>query len=131
MSVTFSYSLDGAITDEGDLVDREHVENVLMEVTGETLPRMARDGDYPVQWDHCFRRIAYDVACDGVWYDHVDGRPAYQSMTDAQLISATAVALGMLSMGPEMVEWANEKSLYWRGGIDEDELEHHEGAEYI
>ena len=61
-------------------------------LTREELPARARAERWPLHLDHCFMRVLLDEACDGRWYDHVEGRPAYRHLGPERL--ARAVALG-------------------------------------
>lgn len=79
------------------------------------LPAQARaSGDWPVHADHCFARIVLDNLFDGVWYDHVAGRPAYEHLSQAELEAAIAIADRMLTEGKPAVVALNENSLAWR-----------------
>lgn len=94
---------------------REAMEGILLNVTGNVLPKIAREQPgWPVKYDHCFRRICYDNAVEGVWYDHIDGKPAYDAMTDKQLIRATEIALSMMNGPPKVCRILNQRSLDWR-----------------
>lgn len=81
------------------------------------LPAAARRGEgWPIQADHCFGRVVLDNLFGDVWYDHVDGRPAYRHLTADELEAALGIAERMLDAGPPLVEQLNENSLRWRGG---------------
>jgi hypothetical protein len=76
------------------------------------LPAVAKTMRYPVTEDHCFLRIAYDQAVQGMWYDHVES-PFGANATKEQMQRA-------LDTLREMVESAtaahrfNRQSLAWR-----------------
>lgn len=79
------------------------------------LPRAARErGDWPVCHDHCFARIVLDDVFGGAWYDHVDGRPAYEQLPPSRLRAAIATAERLLEEGAPLVEELNRNSLDWR-----------------
>ncbi|QAU11988.1 hypothetical protein EKH57_04040 [Halorubrum sp. BOL3-1] len=81
------------------------------------LPRAARvRGDWPVSEDHCFARIVLDDVFDGVWYDHVAGRPAYEHLSASQLRDAVETAERLLDEGNPLVDELNRQSLAWREG---------------
>ncbi|MFB6125757.1 MAG: hypothetical protein ABEJ79_00435 [Halolamina sp.] len=82
----------------------------------EQLPQRAREsGEWPVCHDHCFGRIVLDNLFEDEWYDHVDGRPAYEHLTEAELRRAVDIADRMLEEGRPAVATLNERSLRWRG----------------
>ncbi len=102
---------------EFPLSDTAALQEEYLGLTGDVLPARAAasDADWPVVEDHCFRRIALDVAFGDEWYDHVDGRPAYEAMTADELRRAIAVAESMLD-GPARVAELNRQSLRYREG---------------
>ena len=76
------------------------------------LPARAREaGDWPIRADHCFARVVLDSVFDDVWYDHVDGRPAYEHLTADELRAAIDVADRMLDGGRPVVAELNANSL--------------------
>ncbi len=82
----------------------------------EQLPDRARAaGDWPIREDHCFARVVLDTLFEDVWYDHVDGRPAYEHLSADQLRAAIEVADRMLEEGKPAVRRLNEASLAYRG----------------
>jgi hypothetical protein len=84
----------------------------------ERLPARARASDHwPVEADHCFAGIVLDNVFEDVWYDHVDGRPAYERLSAAELETAVALADRMLTEGRRAVEELNDNSLRWRGEL--------------
>lgn len=83
-----------------DLVDRR-------------LPAAAGE-DWPIQADHCFERVVLDTLAGGVWYDHVDGRPAYRHLSAEELDAAIGIATAMLDHGRPLVAELNDNSLRWR-----------------
>ena len=84
-----------------------------LELTRVTLPALASARDWPVRHDHCFQRILLDNAFGGVWYDHVEKRPAYVHAPAEAL--ARAVALGeACADGTADLSELNRRSLTWR-----------------
>ena len=83
------------------------------ELTERRLPAAAT-ADWPVTDDHCFQRIVLDTLFEGVWYDHVDGRPAVRALTADQLRAAIRIAESMLD-DPARVTELNRRSLAYRG----------------
>jgi hypothetical protein len=85
----------------------------------EELPEKAQSSDgWPIHLDHCFGRVVLDNLFEDEWYSHIDGRPAYENLTQDELKQAIEIADKMLSEGKPAVEELNEKSLRWRGKQD-------------
>jgi hypothetical protein len=90
-------------------------ETYLRKVT-ETLPQQARArGDWPICQDHCFSRVVLDNVFEDEWYDHVDGRPAYEHLSVAELTQAIEIADRMLEGERPTVVELHANSLQWRG----------------
>ncbi|WP_243144793.1 hypothetical protein [Litoreibacter roseus] len=94
--------------------DRADIEMRWLELTKITLPEVAGGRDWPIKFDHCFQRVLLDNACDGVWYDHIEGRPAYKWASDATLVRAIKLGQAVLVGSEDLVD-LNNKSLDWRG----------------
>lgn len=93
--------------------DRAALEQRWLKLTRVTLPALAAERGWPVSQDHCFQRILLDNAFKGVWYDHVQGRPAYTHARDNAL--ACAVALGEACVADKAdLHALNRRSLAWR-----------------
>ncbi|MEM9839959.1 MAG: GCN5-related N-acetyltransferase [Pseudomonadota bacterium] len=84
-------------------------------MTRKVLPQAALDRrDWPVRFDHCFQRILLDNAAGAVWYDVIEGRPAYR-YASVELLDA-AIELGERVMTGEADLGAlNAESLRLRG----------------
>jgi hypothetical protein len=81
----------------------------------EELPATAQNSDgWPIHLDHCFGRVVLDNLFEDEWYDHVDGRPAYEHLSAEQLRTALDIADRMLTEGRPAVEQYNQNSLRWR-----------------
>lgn len=86
----------------------------------EALPEAARRSDgWPIHLDHCFGRVVLDNLFGDEWYDHVEGRPAYEHLSREELAEAIEIADRMLEEGRPVVEELNERSLRWRGELEE------------
>lgn len=96
----------------GPLEDTYALRAEYRRLTSEVLPAQA-DDDWPVHADHCFQRIVLDGLFDGVWYDHVDGRPAVERLTADELRTAIDLAASMLN-DPERARELNDRSLAYR-----------------
>lgn len=87
-----------------------------LELTRIVLPGLAAERRWPVRNDHCFQRILLDSICGGVWYDHVQKRPAYKHLPVERLGAAVALA-ETLQAGTADVQALNKQSLVWRGKV--------------
>ena len=72
----------------------------------------ARDSRYPVRFDHCFKRIAYDVAVGARWDTEVQ-RPFYRHASDAQIRDAIET-LNAMRDDPARADELNRRSLQYR-----------------
>ncbi|ERG98455.1 MAG: hypothetical protein J07HQX50_02495 [Haloquadratum sp. J07HQX50] len=80
------------------------------------LPNKAQSSDgWPIHLNHCFGRVILDNMFQDEWYDYVDGRPAYENLSEQELREAIHIADRMLDRGKPVVEELNENSLQWRG----------------
>ncbi len=85
----------------------------------EELPERAQNSDgWPIHLDHCFARVVLDNLFEDEWYSHVDGRPAYESLSAQELDAAIEIADRMLEEGQQAVAELNENSLRWRSKLD-------------
>ena len=85
----------------------------------EELPERAQQSEgWPIHLDHCFGRVVLDNLFGDEWYDSVDGRPAYEHLSAAELAAAIEIADRMLDEGKPAVEELNRNSLRWRGNLD-------------
>lgn len=96
-----------------EIESRKAAELCWLELTREALPEAAIGRSWPVRADHCFQRIFLDHACAGVWYDHIQGRPAYACADRRCLDRAIAIAEAVLA-GEADLDALNRQSLAWR-----------------
>jgi hypothetical protein len=95
--------------------DIEELRSVYTEKVNSKLPEEAKkQGNWPVDEDHCFGRIVLDNLFEDVWYRHIEERPAYMNLSRQELKEAVGIADRMLSKGREEVEVLNQKSLSYR-----------------
>jgi hypothetical protein len=81
----------------------------------EMLPNKAQSSDgWPIHLNHCFGRVVLDNLFEDEWYDYIDGRPAYENLSEEELQEAIDLADMMLEEGKSTVEELNENSLRWR-----------------
>lgn len=88
-----------------------------LDLVNKQLPAAARDGSYPVRFNHCFARIILDNICGCEWYKMIE-KPAYKHMTEAQLKQAIALGEELLT-NPEACFAANTASLQYRGKLSQ------------
>jgi hypothetical protein len=102
-----------------DGMDLTSLRDAYRERVTERLPDQARaNEEWPIRDDHCFSRVVLDNVFEDVWYDHVDGRPAYEHLSAAELKRAVAIADRMLVEGAPAVREFHTDSLRWRGELD-------------
>lgn len=98
----------------GDGREREELVRRIDRLCDEVLPERAKDeGGYPIVFDHCFRRVVFDVAAGGEWTDTVS-RPFYQNAPTGLLRRAYAVSVSLYRGGRPAVRGANRISLNYR-----------------
>lgn len=90
----------------------------LKELTERTLPMRARELDWPIRLDHCFKRICFDAAFDDVWYRHVP-RPAEKHLAGEALTKALRCAEELVTGDRALLDVRNRDSLRWRGKLRE------------
>lgn len=110
---------------------RERRLNRLERLADRELPRQAQESgeEWPVQLDHCFRRIAYDCAVDTVWTD-VYERPFTEHASTADIGRAVAILCRLSADAPEYAWFCQEKSLLYRGELSPEDADHCD-PEYI
>jgi hypothetical protein len=110
MATQDQVSLEGKTLE--DLTDPE-LTQLMHRLSEEALPKRAEEsGDYPVRFDHCFKRIAYDAAAGAKW-DEVVGRPFYEHAGQDLKREATQVLQNML-LSPRVARAYNNQSLAYR-----------------
>ena len=95
-------------------MDRAALEAEWLDLTRHALPAAARERGWPIRLDHCFQRVLLDVAFGGVWYDFVEGRPAYAKAPQDALERAVALGRSALTGGADLPA-LNRQSLAYRG----------------
>lgn len=95
-------------------MNREELESRWLRLTREEMPAVAGSKGWPVRFDHCFQRILLDNAAGAVWYEVVEGRPAYRHAPEALLRRAVALGEEALAGVADLPE-LNRESLRLRG----------------
>ena len=85
-------------------------------LTEVVLPALARDGQWPIRFDHCFKRICLDHAFDDVWYRHLS-RPAERHLYGEPLERAVRCAEELAAGGLPVLAERNRASLGYRGRL--------------
>jgi hypothetical protein len=80
----------------------------------ERLPAADQADDWPICQDHCFARVILDTVFEGVWYNHIDGRPAYAHLSADDFDAAISIGERMLQSGTPLVTELHQQSLRWR-----------------
>jgi hypothetical protein len=95
-------------------LQRAELEAAWLELTRQTMPAVAKERAWPVRFDHCFQRILLDNAAGQVWYDVVEGRPAYRHAPEELLSDALKLGHAVMA-GTEDLSALNRRSLDLRG----------------
>lgn len=80
------------------------------------MPAAAGERGWPVVDDHCFQRILLDNAAGQVWYDVIEGRPAYRHAPEELLRRAVSLGEAALEDRADLPA-LNRESLRLRGKI--------------
>jgi len=88
-----------------------------LSLTRHVIPARAEAEQWTLRADHCFQRVILDAVCEGRWYDHVTGRPAYRHLDEHRLALAVSLAhlLATDTDGRQLLERLDAQSLSWRG----------------
>jgi hypothetical protein len=88
-----------------------------LSLTRHALPARAEAERWTLRADHCFQRVILDAVCEGRWYEHVTGRPAYRHLDEHRLALAVSLAqqLATDSDGHRLLQRLDAQSLAWRG----------------
>ena len=84
-------------------------------LTRETMPALARERAWPVQFDHCFQRILLDNAVGARWTEKI-AAPAYRNSSDTVLHDAIALGEDCVA-GRRDLTVLNRRSLRMRGKL--------------
>ena len=86
----------------------------LLRLANEVFPAVAKTGDYPVRFNHCFLRIVYDNLFGARWQEVLPpGQPAYKQLSPEQLAGAIELGEAVIA-DPAYCRTLNERSLHWR-----------------
>lgn len=81
------------------------------ELINDILPREIQQ---PVRFNHCFARIVLDWLFQDVWYEHIEKRPAYKTLTSEQL-TRVIERMNEWRTNRELLIVDNQASLQYRG----------------
>lgn len=96
------------------VVDSRDPREKIRELCGDLLPRVAVEQEWPIVFDHCFYRVAYDCGCGEQWTEKYDGSPGYKVLGKWEAKRAASFAEIMLHGGRYSVKWNNVRSLFYR-----------------
>ena len=105
-----------------DVQDIAALRDELRHLANERFPAVAKTGDYPVRFNHCFLRIVYDNLFGAQWQTVLPnpkdraskGQPAYKQLDGAQLTRAIEIGHAVIE-SPEECRRLNDLSLAYRG----------------
>jgi hypothetical protein len=98
--------------DDADITTRRELHRTLIQAR---LPNgAAQADDWPIQHDHCFARVILDIVFGGIWYEHVDKRPACERLSAEEVDAAIDILKCVLQPGAPVGTQLNEQSLRWR-----------------
>ena len=108
-----------------DAQQRRMAVAVLDRFCDDRLPDMAAEhpDEYPVRFQHCWRRLAYDRSLKTDWRERVE-QPFVENAPLGAVQRAAGVA-SRLAVDPPRYAWVlQESSLLYRGEIDPAECDH-------
>lgn len=114
------YDLPRMMASLGRELDRGEIEHEFNYMVENMLPQLADEHGWSVRFNHCFRRICYDVSVGDKWDRADDRQPAYEHLALADLVTAYSCARVMAVVGEPVVTMLNEVSLMYRDETDLD-----------
>jgi hypothetical protein len=112
------YPIHRMMASLGRDLDRDVIEDGFNYMVENMLPELADEHGWSVRFNHCFRRICYDVAVGDKWDSICDRGPAYEHIALADLVTAYSCARMMAIVGEPVVTVFNEVSLMYREETD-------------
>ena len=95
---------------------REELKTELLRIAREEFPRAAREGRYPIRFDHCMLRVVYDHLYGAQWQTVLKKGPAIHQLSEVELKRAIEIA-GQVTAEREVCERLNRQSLKYRGKL--------------
>ena len=93
---------------------RESLAEDINQLFEQDLPEKAKkEGSYPVVYGHCFRRLAYDNACEGHWKDKVP--PPFIKNAPIQMLVRVLKCGNHMFLSSVYAHKLQDKSLRFRG----------------
>lgn len=83
------------------------------QLTEQVLPALAKQNHWPLQLDHCFKRVCLDFAFKDVWYRHVR-KPAERHIDGDAVERALQCARDIAQQGEPLLRVRNDESLRYR-----------------
>lgn len=78
------------------------------------FPQLAIQHNWPIRFDHCFRRVIYDNCLGGKWSDIISS-PAIKHLSIQQLQLCVDICELIIDDPPLLIR-LNNQSLAWRKG---------------
>ena len=98
-----------------DQTNLEAKKQRLKELANVEFPKAAKEGKYPIIFNHCFLRVVYDSLFEDKWQHQLKkGQPAIHQLTAEQLDQAIKTGEAMVKDKDLTVD-LNQKSLTYRG----------------
>ena len=90
-----------------------------LELVNQKLPRLAKQRNFPVRFDHCFARIILDNTFGCCWYEAIDRKrgAAYKQLSVKQLSEAIEIAEAIINNPDSYIQQLNQNSLRWRNKV--------------
>ena len=97
----------------------ERLRNRYLELVKQELPRLVKQRNFPVRFDHCFARIILDNLFGCCWYEAIDRKrgAAYKQLSVEQLSEAIEIAEAIINNPDSYIQQLNQNSLRWRNKV--------------
>lgn len=97
-------------------MSRQELEDRWFELGCDILPRMAKENNWLIRFDHCFFRVGFDNACGCKWNTVVKS-PGYKNMSDRDFQYAVYTLELIRLFGRNYLDRVNRQSLQYRGKL--------------
>ncbi|MEM6611560.1 MAG: hypothetical protein AAF652_04770 [Cyanobacteria bacterium P01_C01_bin.72] len=97
----------------------ERLRKRYLELVKQELPRLAKQRQFPVRFNHCFARIILDNLFGRCWYEEINRKKgaAYKQLSVEQLQRAIEIAEAIINYPDTYIQELNQNSLRWRNKI--------------
>jgi len=94
-------------------MEKENLAKEIDFLAKRALPRLAKERQWPVHLDHCFKRILFDNVLGCKWSEKVKA-PFCNNATADQMQKVVELGYDVIN-GVECLRELNQHSLHWRG----------------